>query len=78
MELFARPNANWDFGMSATLIDAKLTSSVTSTIPPPAGSPPNTPGTVVVVGGLADGNRLPTAPKVQAAWLRRLHAAVSG
>ncbi|HEY7963631.1 MAG: TonB-dependent receptor [Steroidobacterales bacterium] len=68
MELFARPNTTWDFGMSATLIDAKLTSSVTSTIPPPAGSPPNTPGTVVVVGGLQDGNRLPTAPKVQAAW----------
>ena len=67
MELFARPNTTWDFGMSASLIDAKLTSSVTSTIPPPAGSPPGTPPTVVVVGGLQDGNRLPTAPKVQAA-----------
>ncbi|TLY95660.1 MAG: TonB-dependent receptor [Gammaproteobacteria bacterium] len=65
-ELFARPNANWDFGISATVIDAKLTSSVTSTIPPPTGSPPGTPSTVVVVGGLADGNRLPTAPKTQA------------
>jgi len=56
-ELFARPNANWDFGVSATLIDAKLTSSVTST---------DQLGNVVVVGGLADGNRLPTAPKAQA------------
>jgi iron complex outermembrane receptor protein len=65
-ELFARPNVNWDFGISATIIDAKLTSSVTSTIPPPVGSPPGTPPTVVVVGGLADGNRLPTAPKAQA------------
>ena len=65
-ELFARPTANWDFGISATVVDAKLTSSVTSTIPPPAGSPPGTPPTVVVVGGLADGNRLPTAPKTQA------------
>ncbi|HEV2228872.1 MAG TPA: TonB-dependent receptor [Steroidobacteraceae bacterium] len=56
-ELFARPNANWDFGLSATFIDAKLTSSVVSTLPG---------GTQVVVGGLADGNRLPTAPKAQA------------
>jgi iron complex outermembrane recepter protein len=67
MELFARPSINWDFGVSASYIDAKLTSSVTSTIPPPAGSPPGTPSTEVVVGGLADGNRLPTAPKTQAA-----------
>jgi iron complex outermembrane recepter protein len=67
MELFAKPSVNWDFGVSASYIDAKLTSSVTSTIPPPAGSPAGTPATVVVVGGLADGNRLPTAPKTQAA-----------
>src|SRR5262249_492722 len=59
-ELFARPNLNWDFGLSATVIDAKLTSSVTSTIP-------GTPPTTVVVGGLQDGNRLPTAPKFQTA-----------
>ncbi len=58
MELFARPNVNWDFGLSASFIDAKLTSSVTSTLPD---------GTEVVVGGLQDGNRLPTAPKTQAA-----------
>ena len=58
MELFARPNTTWDFGLSASFIDAKLTSSVTST---------PTPGTTIVVGGLQDGNRLPTAPKVQAA-----------
>lgn len=56
-ELFARPNANWDFGISATVLDAKLTSSVVSTLPG---------GAQVVVGGLADGNRLPTAPKTQA------------
>ena len=58
MELFARPNNNWDVGLSASFIDAKLTSSVTSTLPD---------GSVVVVGGLQDGNRLPTAPKMQAA-----------
>src|SRR6185437_11681958 len=57
-ELFARPNANWDFGLSGTLIDAKLTSSVTST---------DQNGNTVVVGGLADGNRLPTAPRQQVA-----------
>ena len=51
-ELFAHPNVNWDFGVSATVLDAKLTSSVVSA----AG----------VVGGLQDGNRMPTAPKAQA------------
>ncbi len=56
-ELFARPTVNWDFGVSATVVDAKLTSSVISTLPN---------GTQLVVGGLADGNRLPTAPKTQA------------
>ena len=67
LELFARPSNNWDFGISASYIDAKLTSSVTSSIPPPAGSPPGTAPTTVVVGGLEDGNRLPTAAKEQAA-----------
>jgi iron complex outermembrane receptor protein len=55
-ELFARPNSTWDFGLSATWVNAELTSSVTST---PA------PGQTVVVGGLADGARLPTAPRFQ-------------
>jgi len=57
VELFARPNPTWDFGISATWVSAELTSSVTS-------SP--SPGTTVVVGGLADGAQLPTAPKFQA------------
>ena len=64
-ELFARPTVNWDFGLSATFIDAKLTSSVISTLPPKAGTG-CPPACTVVVGGLADGNRLPTAPKTQA------------
>jgi iron complex outermembrane recepter protein len=59
-ELFARPNANWDFGLSATWVDATLLSSVVST------STANGVTTTTVVGGLADGNRLPTAPKFQA------------
>ena len=57
-ELFARPNLNWDFGISATYVDAKLTSSVVSTL---------ATGQQVVVGGLAEGNRLPTAPEFQGA-----------
>ncbi len=56
-ELFVRPNSNWDFGLSATWVDATLKSSVTST---------STTGVVSIIGGLADGNRLPTAPQVQA------------
>jgi iron complex outermembrane recepter protein len=56
-ELFARPNATWDFGLSATVVDATLRSSVISTL---------ADGSQVVVGGLQEGNRLPTAPKVQA------------
>ena len=53
-ELFARPNANWDFGVSATYADAKLQATVTN-----ASSP-------VPIGGLQDGARMPTAPKLQA------------
>jgi len=62
LELFARPNVNWDFGLSASVIDAKLTSSVTVPVPTPGG-----PSVDTVVGGLQDGARLPTAPKTQAA-----------
>jgi iron complex outermembrane receptor protein len=56
-ELSARPNSTWDFSLSTTWVNAELTSSVTST---PAGGQPQ------VVGGLADGARLPTAPRLQA------------
>jgi iron complex outermembrane recepter protein len=56
-ELFARPNSTWDFGLSATWVNARLQSSVIST---------SATGVVSVVGGLADGNRLPTSPQVQA------------
>jgi iron complex outermembrane receptor protein len=54
-ELFARPNTNWDFGLSATYVDAKLRGSV---VEPVNGVP-------TVIGGLQDGARLPTAPKFQ-------------
>jgi iron complex outermembrane recepter protein len=59
-ELFARPNSTWDFGLSATWVDATLQSSVVSTTIV-GGVPIST-----VIGGLADGNRLPTAPQFQA------------
>jgi len=54
-ELFARPNATWDFGLSATYVEAELRSSVVSV----------TGTTTTVVGGLAEGNRLPTSAKFQ-------------
>jgi len=57
VELFARPTSNWDFGISATYVNAKLKSSVVSILPD---------GSEVVVGGLQSGNRLPTAPEFQA------------
>jgi iron complex outermembrane receptor protein len=59
-ELFARPNSTWDFGLSATWVDATLQSSVVSSTTVAGVT------TTSVVGGLADGNRLPTAPQFQA------------
>ncbi len=53
-ELFARPSANWDFGISATWVQARIDSSITG-----AGTTP--------IAGIRDGNRLPTAPELQAA-----------
>ncbi len=54
-ELFARPNQTWDFGVSATYADAKLSGTV---LEPVNGVP-------TVIGGLQDGARMPTAPKFQ-------------
>jgi iron complex outermembrane recepter protein len=53
-ELFARPNENWDFGISATWIEARVDSDITG-------------GTTAPLAGIRDGNRLPTAPEIQAA-----------
>jgi iron complex outermembrane receptor protein len=55
MELFARPDDNWDFGITATWLDAKLDSSVFAA----GGTEP--------IQGLREGNRLPTSPEFQAA-----------
>jgi iron complex outermembrane receptor protein len=51
-ELFARPDENWDFGVSGTYADAEITEDYR-------------PG--VVLAGIREGNRLPTSPKFQAA-----------
>ncbi len=53
VELFARPNENWDFGISATYNNAEITKSQLA-----GGSP---------IAGIRKGNRLPTAPEFQAA-----------
>ncbi|HEU4779026.1 MAG TPA: TonB-dependent receptor [Steroidobacteraceae bacterium] len=51
MELFMRPNENWDFGIAATYANAEITEDYL----------PGQP-----VGGVREGNRLPTAPELQA------------
>ncbi|HEY7189195.1 MAG TPA: TonB-dependent receptor [Vicinamibacterales bacterium] len=56
-ELFARPNVNWDFGVSATWLNAELDSTITTDV---AGVP-------TVVAGIEKGNRLPTSPEFQGA-----------
>lgn len=54
VELYARPTENWDFGISATYVQAEITESRLNA----AGDP---------IAGIRDGNRLPTSPEFQAA-----------
>jgi iron complex outermembrane receptor protein len=54
IEIFARPNENLDFGISATYVQAEITESVLG----PTGQP---------IAGIREGNRLPTSPELQAA-----------
>lgn len=58
VELFAQPVGNFDIGVSASLIDAELRSTITTTAED---------GTVSVVEGMQSGNRLPTVPRFQLA-----------
>jgi len=58
IELTAAPNQYFDFAVSATLNNAELRSTLTST---------DSLGQVTVVSGIEEGNRLPSVPKVQAA-----------
>lgn len=53
-ELFARPTANWDLGLSATWVRAEITETQLNS----SGAP---------IAGIRDGNRLPTSPEFQAA-----------
>jgi iron complex outermembrane receptor protein len=54
IELFARPSDHWDFGLTATYVNAEITETQRG----PDGSP---------LGGIREGNRLPTSPELQAA-----------
>jgi iron complex outermembrane recepter protein len=54
LEVFARPSDNWDFGVSATYVQAEITETRANA----AGAP---------IAGIRDGNRLPTSPEFQAA-----------
>ena len=54
VELFARPSDNWDFGISATYVQAEITESQFTQ-------------TGAIIAGIRDGNRLPTSPEFQAA-----------
>jgi iron complex outermembrane receptor protein len=58
MEFEAAPNRNFDFAVSASVNDATLRSTLTST---------NSTGAVSVVSGIEEGRRLPTVPKFQLA-----------
>jgi iron complex outermembrane recepter protein len=52
VEIFAHPNEAWDFGISATYADTKITEDYL----------PGQP-----IAGIREGNRMPTSPELQAA-----------
>jgi iron complex outermembrane recepter protein len=54
-ELFARPSLNWDFGLSATWLNAEVDSTIRNA------------GTGAIVAGIEEGARLPTSPEFQGA-----------
>jgi iron complex outermembrane receptor protein len=58
IEFAAAPSQNFDFAISASFNDSEVRSTVTST----DGS-----GNVAVVGGIEEGNRLPSVPRLKAA-----------
>jgi iron complex outermembrane receptor protein len=58
IEFEASPNSNLDFAVSATVNDAELRSTLTSTDPS---------GNVSIVSGIEEGRRLPTVPRFQLA-----------
>ena len=58
LELSVVPNQSFDFALSATFNDATVRSTLTST---------DADGGVSIVGGIEEGNRLPSVPRIQAA-----------
>jgi iron complex outermembrane receptor protein len=54
IEVFARPSDHWDFAVTATYVQAEITETQSDA----NGNP---------IAGIRDGNRLPTAPELQAA-----------
>ncbi|HET7202644.1 MAG TPA: TonB-dependent receptor [Steroidobacteraceae bacterium] len=54
LEIFARPSDSWDFALTATYADATITETQLDAF----GNP---------IAGIREGNRLPTAPELQAA-----------
>ena len=54
VELLARPTENWDFGVSATYVQAEITETRSNA----TGQP---------IAGIRKGNQLPTSPELQAA-----------
>jgi len=58
IELAVAPNEHFDFSVSGTFNNSELRSTLTST---------NAQGQASVVSGIADGNRLPSVPRVQGA-----------
>ncbi len=51
-ELYVRPDEHWDFGLSATWVQAEVTQSF--------------PNDAAPIAGIRDGNQLPTSPELQA------------
>jgi len=56
IELAAQPTDRVEFGLSASFVESKLDSTITST---------NSSGATTVVAGLKDGNRMPSVPEFQ-------------
>ncbi|MET0987242.1 MAG: TonB-dependent receptor [Steroidobacteraceae bacterium] len=54
VEVLARPDANWEFGVSATYLQAEITKT-------------RRDSNGIPIAGIRDGNRLPTSPEFQAA-----------
>lgn len=58
IEFAAAPSPSFDFSVSATFNDSEVRSTVTST---------DADGNVTIVGGILQGNRLPSVPRLQVA-----------